>query len=351
MNELFVIDIPEENYTTIAAGQGKKEAIEVDDGDDALMLEDLDVKDKSIEGEEVEPEMLPLPEPRYRSYFETDENNPSGEYRPVEEYATTPRLPIVLTSATKYLKWTILTPSRVQSAHYDVVLGISTKRLNLDTVEAIIITVQYYPSRYTSAAKSEVINPQELRRLCSIETENDDICFRWKLHEKLVLFTDAQPITFAVEVKTWQDQPLDYGSIEFHYSEILTDSVAYYKDGELKLLQLWRFEEPQSVESQRSGQESDYPCQSHRSAGSLPNDTFQPYLVAWMQLPMADDYECCLSWDATQFAYVNLTRLYDPLNVMLDITNYTSFYKVDANYTQVPAGAIAGRGFRKFSVE
>jgi hypothetical protein len=64
MNELFVIDIPEENYTTIAAGQGKKEAIEVDDGDDALMLEDLDVKDKSIEGEEVEPEMLPLPEPR-----------------------------------------------------------------------------------------------------------------------------------------------------------------------------------------------------------------------------------------------------------------------------------------------
>lgn len=132
----------------------------------------------------------------------------------------------------------------------------------MDTVEAIIITVQYYPSRYTSAAKSEVcsaaittslltqctllrdtksiywligtpkvINPQELRRLCSIETENDDICFRWKLHEKLVLFTDAQPITFAVEVKTWQDQPLDYGSIEFHYSEILTDSVAYYKDG------------------------------------------------------------------------------------------------------------------------
>lgn len=66
---------------------------------------------------------------------------------------------------------------------------------------------------------------------------------------------------------------------------------------------------------------------------------------------MADDYECCLSWDATQFAYVDLTRLYNPLNVMLDITNYTSFYKVDANYTQVPAGAIAGRDFRKFSVE
>lgn len=87
MAGLFVIDIPDENAAA-AAGQEKRGAIEVDDDDDAMMLRDLDVKDKLIEGEEDEPETLPLPEPRYRSYFETDENNPSGEYKPVEEYAT-----------------------------------------------------------------------------------------------------------------------------------------------------------------------------------------------------------------------------------------------------------------------
>ncbi|KAH7058253.1 hypothetical protein BKA57DRAFT_433314 [Linnemannia elongata] len=174
MAELFVIEIPDENAAA-AAGQEKRGAIEVDDDDDAMMLRDLDVKDKLIEGEEDEPETLPLPEPRYRSYFETDENNPSGEYKPVEET----RPAIVLTSANKYIKWTILTPSRVKCTHYDVVLGVSTKNLHLDTVEAIIITVQRSPNRYTSA-KSE-------------------------------------------------DQPSDYGSIEIHYVDILTDSREYYK--------------------------------------------------------------------------------------------------------------------------
>lgn len=63
MTKLFVIDIPDENAAA-AAGQEKRGAIEVDDDDDAMMLRDLDVKDKLIEGEEDEPETLPLPEPR-----------------------------------------------------------------------------------------------------------------------------------------------------------------------------------------------------------------------------------------------------------------------------------------------
>ncbi|KAG0059353.1 hypothetical protein BGZ89_000472 [Linnemannia elongata] len=372
MAELFVIEIPDVNAAA-AAGQEKRGAIEVDDDDDAMMLRDLDVKDKLIEGEEDEPETLPLPEPRYRSYFETDENNPSGEYKPVEET----RPAIVLTSANKYIKWTIPTPSRVKCTHYDVVLGVSTKNLHLDTVEAIIITVQRSPNRYTSAKS-----------------------------EKLVLFTaEAQSITFAVEVMTWQDQPSDYGSIEIHYADILTDSREYYKGdtmyrehrpflssvdvnrtgyphldldlkepktiashamsgdgshilitvlaGEYRLLQLWKFEEPQPVNSQHFNQESNNPRQSHNSAGSSLNDNVQSRLVAWMQLPIVNVfyYECCLSWDATQFVYVDLARLRGRSGMKEGVTNNTSLYKVDARHSQVPEGAIAGSGFKKFGVE
>ncbi|OAQ30960.1 hypothetical protein K457DRAFT_124668 [Linnemannia elongata AG-77] len=433
MAGLFVIDIPDENAAA-AAGQEKRGAIEVDDDDDAMMLRDLDVKDKLIEGEEDEPETLPLPEPRmfphpttcavrdpsldplhsendptrllvffllgYRSYFETDENNPSGEYKPVEEYATS------LTEIPFSIYWTILTPSRVKCTHYDVVLGVSTKNLHLDTVEAIIITVQRSPSRSTPA-KSEVITPQELARLCLIAPEkNGDLFFRWKLHEKLVLFTtEAQSITFAVEVMTWQDQPSDYGSIEIHYADILTDSREYYKGdtmyrehrpflssvdvnrtgyphldldleepktiashamsgdgshivitvlaGEYRLLQLWKFEEPQPVNSQHFNQESNNPRQSHNSAGSSLNDNVQSRLVAWMQLPIVNVfyYEFCLSWDATQFVYVDLARLRGRSGMKEGVTNNTSLYKVDARHSQVPEGAIAGSGFKKFGVE
>ncbi|KAF9270910.1 hypothetical protein BGZ88_007243, partial [Linnemannia elongata] len=51
------------------------------------------------------------------------------------------------------------------------------------------------------------------------------------LHEKLVLLgEEVEPTLLVMDVKTWQGEPDDYGSIELHYTDILTDSSAYYKD-------------------------------------------------------------------------------------------------------------------------
>ncbi|KAG0282584.1 hypothetical protein BGZ96_000328, partial [Linnemannia gamsii] len=80
----------------------------------------------------------------------------------------------------------IPTPSRVNVLITTSSWVFRPRNLNLDTVEAIITTIQHYPVWYTHG-KSEVITPQELSRLCSVEAENGDICFRWKLHEKLIL--------------------------------------------------------------------------------------------------------------------------------------------------------------------
>ncbi|KAH7058252.1 hypothetical protein BKA57DRAFT_433313 [Linnemannia elongata] len=120
--------------------------------------------------------------------------------------------------------------------------------------------------------------------------------------------------------------------------------------GEYRLLQLWKFEEPQPVNSQRFNQESNNPRQSHNSAGSSLNDNVQSRLVAWTIVNVFY-YECCLSWDATQFVYVDLARLRARSGMKEGVTNNTSLYKVDARHSQVPEGAIAGSGFKKFGVE
>ena len=57
----------------------------------------------------------------------------------------------------------------------------------------------------------------------------DAVCFRWKLHEKFLLF--GKDLQVVMEVKTWEDASADYGSIDLHYIEIHTDSGAYFKDG------------------------------------------------------------------------------------------------------------------------
>ncbi|KAK3841069.1 MAG: hypothetical protein J3R72DRAFT_475740 [Linnemannia gamsii] len=193
----------------------------------------------------------------YQSYSEVrDDGQLANELllQPVE--GTHP--PITLTCATKYLKWTILEPTPpIKQTHYDIVLGISTKNLNLDAVEAIIITIQH-EIRDQKSAKSEVITSQELRRLYSVKAEDDaddtntsgqensntskittttattdDPCFLWKLHEKLTGFKEDYSVQFAMEIKTWHWEAPDHGFTAFHYVEILTDSNTTYKDDPL----------------------------------------------------------------------------------------------------------------------
>lgn len=423
MDDLVVIDIPEER-PAVEHGQG--DTVE----DDVLVLgvpsptinqKDQDARKEAIDEEGADKALL-TPEPRYRSYFEVQEEDMLAHeliLRPVEE--TQP--PIAFKATTEYLKWTIPAPPRVKNTHYDIVLGISTKNMDMNAVEAIVVTI-HHSLPDSLAVKSEVITYQEIKRLCFSAGKDDDVCFRWKLHEKLVLLGEEVELTLLVmDVKTWQGEPDDYGSIELHYTDILTDSSAYYKDdpmyrehrpffssvdvnrtghpqldmelqepktiagytmsgdgshilitvlaGEHRLLQLWNFREsPPPTEIRQSTQASTSSQQSTHSAESSPTHTFQPQLVAWMQLSMAEEstYALCLSWDGSQLVYIDLdrvdagseteeepvsekssrqndTRPAEPLG-----KNDTAFYRVVSNHTQAPPVAIAGSGFRKFDV-
>ncbi|KAF9138834.1 hypothetical protein BGX30_008713 [Mortierella sp. GBA39] len=331
--------------------------------------------------------------------------------------------PIAFKATTEYLKWTIPAPPRVKNNHYDIVLGVSTKNMDMDAVEAIVITIHHNLPDSLSV-KSEVITCQEIKRLCFSAGKDDEVCFRWKLHEKLVLLgEEAEPTLLVMDIKTWQGEPEDYGSIELHYTDVLVDSRTYYKDdpmyrehrpffssvdvnrtghprldmelqepktiagytmsgdgshilitvlaGEHRLLQLWNFRgPPPPTEIRHSKQASSSSQRSIHSAGSSPTHNSQPQLVAWMQLPMAEEstYALCLSWDGSQLVYIDLDRVdagsdteeesvsenscrrNDTKPAEPSGKNDTAFYRVVSNYTQAPPGTIAGSGFKKFDV-
>ncbi|KAG0274617.1 hypothetical protein BGZ95_009621 [Linnemannia exigua] len=462
MAGLVAIDIPEENPVTRDSARRRDDDV---NEDNVLILGVSNVHkgrgEKEIEEDKEQPDgALPPPQPRYRSYFEVlDDDQLAHELllQPVEET----RLPITFKPITNYLKWTIPTPPRVKKSHYDIVLGISAKTMDLDAVEAIVITVIHNIGD-SPLGKSEVITSQELRRLCSDEVQDkteenkknasrasrgseatfiasDDGCFRWKLHEKLILHgqqeegkkeekeeeKEDKSTMIVMEVKTWQGESTDYGLIELHYTEILTDAQAFYMDdpmyrehrpfihtidlnrtgclqldtdpqgpkrvtdytisgdgshvlvttvaGDHRFLQLWNFKEPLPVASPpRSRKESNNSRQSTCSK-EPPTKPFQPQLVAWMQLPMAHEiaYDYCLSWNGSQLVYIDLDRLDAPdvddeeeelannkacrkngtICTESPLKNDTAFYKVDTRFTEVPPGAIAGSGFRRFNAE
>ncbi|KAK3844059.1 MAG: hypothetical protein J3R72DRAFT_506436 [Linnemannia gamsii] len=376
----------------------------------------------------------------YRSYFEVPGDNQLAHellLRTVEEK----RPPITLTSATKYLKWNIPVPTPpVKKAHYDIVLGVSTKNLDLKAVEAIIITIQHKIGD-DSTAKSEVITPHELSNLCSPYADSantscdegsknseittiatDDTYFRWKLHEKLIHLGEGDPVQMVMEFKTWQGESTDYGSIKLHFTEILTGSQALYMsdpryrehepficsvdinrtgcsqldadlegpkrvtdytisgDGSHVLVttvaedhrfsQLWTFKEPPLVMPSRLSKESNNSQQPSHAKGSARSKPFQPLLVAWMQLPRGNTiaYGCCLSWNGSQIACIDLGGLdggsdkkekveeygveeETPIPAENPRQNATAFYKVNISCTEVPVGVVDGSGFMSFDSE
>ncbi|KAF9932264.1 hypothetical protein FBU30_008559 [Linnemannia zychae] len=360
-----------------------------------------------------------LQETKYRSYFEVLEDNQLVHeltLKPVEEFQT----PIAFKSDTNYLKWTLPVPAASKSGskvkkqdHFDIVLGVSVKDLDFDAVEAIVITV-HHNTEDSSVLKSEMITSEEFRRLCSKEDVRIDSkqdagnlesphCFRWKLHEKLVLLDQEKPTEFAMAVKTWQGEPAEYGVIELHYAELHTDARSYYEGGNpyfdtaikgpmtvtghtmsgdgsrilvttvadnYRFLQLWSFKEPPPVVMKGSK----YSLQSNYKKESFPKEPFRPQLLAWMQIPYADErsYERYLNWDGTQLVLNNMDRPDDdPEEVEIKRlthkktflrkrrsksnlsrkSSFTSFYQVDINYTATPMGAVAGSGFKRFEVD
>ncbi|KAF9140293.1 hypothetical protein BGX30_006737 [Mortierella sp. GBA39] len=167
---------------------------------------------------------------------------------------------ILINAATKYTKFTI-PKSTARETHYDIVLGVSTRDLNLNTVEAIIITY----NRVTGAknVQSEVITSKELVRLSrkvlglQYDGKNADLAgreepeegngevWKWKLHKKVFLSESALEV--AIEVKTrdlgashYDDDDVEgvgvggasssteYGSFGLYFVEILTDARDYY---------------------------------------------------------------------------------------------------------------------------
>ncbi|KAF9958744.1 hypothetical protein BGZ70_009105, partial [Mortierella alpina] len=368
--------------------------------------------------EEEQDGVLPSPQPVYRSYFEVldDNDQPAHELvlQPVKEI----RPPITLTSAAKYLKLTIpaLTPP-VKRTHFDVVLGISTGDLKLKAVEAIIITIQHKAGD-DSTARSEVIIPQKLEKLCSVGVLNDadrvstlgdegskscrittmapdDTCFRWKLHEKLIGLGD-DPVQLVLELKTWQGESTDYGSIKLQYTEILTDSQAFYAQGKRTDFmtcdwshRMYREHRPyiDTIDVNRTGcsQLDANPEGPKRIteciiSGDSENalvttvagdhrflqlwNICQSQLVAWMQLPVANStaYDYCLSWEGTKLVCIDLgdpdggsdkkgEKVKEETQMEAPKQNATAFYDVDIEYTEVPAGMIAGSGFQRSNDE
>ncbi|KAK3848224.1 MAG: hypothetical protein J3R72DRAFT_93181 [Linnemannia gamsii] len=174
---------------------------------------------------------------------------------------------VVITSTTMYTKFTIPRCTKHRSTFYDMVLGMSTRHLNLEVIEAIVITFSCGSSSKDST-RSEVITCKELERLTGnriIDTEllqdleigitekkqhqgqqatNDDGIRKFKLHKKLFLSTS--PLDVVIEVRTWDvkagygndgdgdhggvgsSKLLDYGSLALHFVEILTDAQGYY---------------------------------------------------------------------------------------------------------------------------
>lgn len=65
------------------------------------------------------------------------------------------------------------------------------------------------------------------------ETEKDSTVFMWKLFHRCYGIDDE--ISFNIEINTWPELPLEYGSLDLHFVELCTDSLALYQAGKLLL--------------------------------------------------------------------------------------------------------------------
>ncbi|KAG0253031.1 hypothetical protein BGZ95_006465, partial [Linnemannia exigua] len=237
------------------------------------------------------------------------------------------------------------------------------KDLQLANIEAIIVTVDQTindKAHFTC----EVITPAELEQWCSTlrasgsgtldsaDLEGDEGVMKWKLKERLLESEDEFNVAF--EVKTWDGAPAEYGIIEIHWVETLSDAGAYYGHDPLYsehrpflysltvdntglseidvlgqgskvvesyvyskqgahllvsvrtkpgiIVQLWQI---------RPLQASDPRCVNNFDGSTLEEQderAFQPRVVAWMYLdnvPDSKSIDLVLSYDGTQLGIVD----------------------------------------------
>ncbi|KAG0295173.1 hypothetical protein BGZ96_012369 [Linnemannia gamsii] len=167
----------------------------------------------------------------YRWYFQ----------EPVEDSTTTELFlnldeafhdPVMVNASRKTTSWHIPVPTEIEEgAFYDIILGVSTKNLNIDAIESILIKFDQLES-IDEGYEYEVINPCELKRLSSLNSSTDDTekgetVFKLKLFNRCYGYEDG--VTMTVDVSTWSELPTEYGSLELHFVELCTDSPTLYK--------------------------------------------------------------------------------------------------------------------------
>ncbi|KAK3848219.1 MAG: hypothetical protein J3R72DRAFT_93104 [Linnemannia gamsii] len=245
----------------------------------------------------------------------------------------------------------------------DIVLGVTVKDLQLANIEAIIVSVDQ-TVKDKVLFTCEVITPLELEQWCSTlrasgpgkqdsaDLEGDKGMMKWKLKERLL--ESEGEFNVAFEVKAWDGAPVEYGTIEVHWVETLSDARAYYGQDPLYsehrpflysltvdnmgvsemdirgqgtkmvesyvyskqgahllvgvrtkpglLVQLWQI---------RYLRASDPRCVSNLDGLTLEEQdekAFQPRVVAWMYLenvPESKSIDLVLSYDGTQLGIVD----------------------------------------------
>ncbi|KAG0276664.1 hypothetical protein BGZ95_007222 [Linnemannia exigua] len=122
------------------------------------------------------------------------------------------------------------------------------------------------------------------------------------------------------------------------------DDIAWMKKS--RLIQVWNFRDAEIAATTITT--------SSRKDSSCQDDAFQPQLVAWMQLPTMKRWnsELSLSYDGSQLAILDLVPfMFSNDDERREYRSSTSFYRCDVGHTEVPEGAVAGFGLKRCHVK
>ncbi|KAF9271863.1 hypothetical protein BGZ88_005516, partial [Linnemannia elongata] len=236
--------------------------------------------------------------------------------------------PVKIRASQRLTKWNIVLPSdREKREFYDIVLGVSTRSLDMDAIESILIRFEQEKAN-NEGFECEVFKRRELERMSvtdelhtgadkDTDRDNDNAKempgqefekgvteFKWKLFTQCYGFGDRVSIT--MEINTWPELPLDFGSLDLHFVELCTDSTALYKAviktlvDEDEFLEVWDLQnhdiagreakDPKDVsgvlDSDDSNGAKDVMMKPHRATP-----------VAWMPLVSGGITDVSISWD------------------------------------------------------
>ncbi|KAG0073022.1 hypothetical protein BGZ89_000035, partial [Linnemannia elongata] len=261
---------------------------------------------------------LSTPPIAYRWYLQESDDGSSSTERSLtldEEY----REPVNVTASKKLTKWKIpLPPELVKGTLHDIVLGVSTQKFNLDAIESILIRLEESAGDF-QGSESEVIKPHELKRLSASdglyvdknsgkeahgqEAGRDVTVFRWKLFSQSHGLDNG--VSISMEINTWPELPLEYGSLDLHFVELCADSTALYKAaiktlaGDNEFLEVWDlmdYEVATVIVGDGSGGTEKLMVKPHRATP-----------VAWIPIPKRDT-DISISWDGSLVAVMETER-------------------------------------------